>query len=55
MKSYVRFQRTPHRRYPAARNHLIKPRIGYLYRTGQEERLLTLFMHSQEDDNHAQE
>ena len=29
--------------------------IGYLYLTGQEERLLTLFMHSQEDDNHAQE
>ena len=29
--------------------------IGYLYLTGQEERLLTLFMQSQEDDNHAQE
>lgn len=36
MKSYVRFQREPHRRYPASRNHLIKPRIGYLYRADGE-------------------
>ena len=36
MKSYVRFLREPHRRYPASRNHLIKPRIGYLYRAEGE-------------------
>ena len=36
MKSYVRFLREPHRRYPASRNHLIKPRIGYLYRADGE-------------------
>ena len=36
MKSYVRFQREPYRRYPAARCHLIKPRIGYLYRADGE-------------------
>lgn len=36
MKSYVRFRREPHRRYPASRNHLIKPRIGYLYRADGE-------------------
>ena len=29
--------------------------IGYLYLTGQEERLLTLFKHSQEDAKDAQE
>lgn len=29
--------------------------IGYLYLTGQEERLLTLYKHSQEVENHAQE
>ncbi len=29
--------------------------IGYLYLTGQEERLLTLFRHSQEDAKDAQE
>lgn len=29
--------------------------IGYLYLIGQEERLLTLFRHSQEVENHAQE
>ena len=28
--------------------------IGYLYLTGQEERLLTLFKHSQEEEAHAQ-
>jgi len=36
LKSYVRFRREPHRRYPASRNHLIKPRIGYLYRADGE-------------------
>ena len=36
MKPYVRFLREPHRRYPASRNHLIKPRIGYLYRADGE-------------------
>ena len=36
MKSYVRFLREPHRRYPASRNHLIRPRIGYLYRADGE-------------------
>lgn len=29
--------------------------IGYLYLTGQEERLLMLFRNSQEEDAHAQE
>ena len=29
--------------------------IGFLYLTGQEERLLSLFKHSQEVDDHAQE
>ena len=29
--------------------------IGYLYLTGQEERLLTLYQHSQEVGQHAQE
>jgi ribonuclease-3 family protein len=29
--------------------------IGYLYLIGQEDRLLTLFKHSQEVESHAQE
>ena len=29
--------------------------IGYLYLIGEEDRLLTLFKHSQEDESHAQE
>lgn len=32
MNPYVRFMRSPHRRYPASLNHLFKPRIGYIYR-----------------------
>lgn len=32
MKSYVRFQKMPHRKYPASRYRLIQTKIGYLYR-----------------------
>lgn len=54
--------RNAHARHPAPRNQdpadyqaatALEALVGFLYVTGQEERLLELFRHSQEEDTHA--
>ena len=54
--------RNAHARHPAPRNQdpadyqaatALEALVGFLYVTGQEERLLALFRHSQEEDAHA--
>lgn len=54
--------RNAHARHPAPRNQnpadyqaatALEALVGFLYVTGQEERLLELFQRSQEEDTHA--
>lgn len=54
--------RNTHARHPAPRNQnpadyqaatALEALVGFLYVTGQEERLLALFQRSQEEDTHA--
>ena len=54
--------RNAHARHPAPRNQnpadyqaatALEALVGFLYVTGQEERLLALFQRSQEEDTHA--